>query len=69
MKGLFQRTRPALLLLPNRGMASDTWGRSSLMMLWNTVSESRIVTSEKQQETNLVILFQNSEVWDVNMPF
>ena len=33
--------------VPSKGMASDTWGRLSVRILWKTVSESRIVTPEK----------------------
>ena len=35
------------LLVPSRGIASDTLGNVSVTMLWNTVSERRIVTPEK----------------------
>ena len=32
--------------IPRRGIASDTLGKASATMLWNTVSERRIVTPE-----------------------
>jgi hypothetical protein len=35
--------------IPSRGMASDTWGSVSVTMLWNTVSERRIVTPDKER--------------------
>ena len=34
--------------VPSIGIASDTWGRVSVTMLWNTVSESRMVTPATQ---------------------
>jgi hypothetical protein len=36
--------------VPNRGMASETRGSVSVTMLWNTVSDRRIVTSENREE-------------------
>ena len=33
--------------VPRRGIASDTLGRVSVTMLWNTVSDRRMVTPAK----------------------
>lgn len=35
--------------LPNRGMASETWGRVSATRFRNTVNESKMVTPETEQ--------------------
>lgn len=36
-----------VLLVPRRGIASDTLGRVAVTMLWKTVSERRMVTPKK----------------------
>ena len=36
--------------LPNKGIASDTWGNVSATRLRNTVSDRRIVTPETKKE-------------------
>ena len=41
--------------IPKRGIASDTWGRVSVTMLWKTVRERRIVTPEKVRKLNLYL--------------
>ena len=35
-----------ILIIPNKGIASETWGSFSVTILWKTVKERRIVTPE-----------------------
>ena len=57
--------RQIVVPVPNSGIASDTRGSVSVTMLWKTVSERRIVTSEIESSTtkfNLSNTQENSNV-------
>lgn len=50
--------------LPNKGIASDTWGNVSATRLRNTVSDRRIVTPETKEFRLIKYNINNDKKWD-----